>query len=190
MKASDPTTIQPSSTSATGSLESRASEPQRPAPTSIKEAAHEAKRAAGGAINQAKDKASHMVRDQQQSAADHIGRYGTALRDSAESVKDTDPNVAYFANRAAERIERIAEYVRETDVAGLRRDAEDIARRNPALFMGGMFFAGLILGGVVKTATHALREGSSSSGFDEDRLYDEPRGEPLGVAGNPPIGSF
>jgi hypothetical protein len=113
-----------------------------------------------------------MAEEQKQSAAAHIGRYGTALRDSARSVEDEDPNVAYFANRAAERIERIADYIRSTDLTGLRHDAEDLARRHPALFMGGMFIAGIVLGGLVKTSAKAIREGSASS-VDTDESYGD-----------------
>jgi hypothetical protein len=136
----------------------------------------EAKRAAGNAITQAKERAATMAQEQKQSAAERIGRYGSALRDSAHSLEGEDPNVAYFANRAAERIESLADYVRSTDLAGLRCDAEDIARRHPGLFLGGMFLAGLVVGGLVKTSAKALREGDSSS---HERDLDDPYGVAL-----------
>lgn len=125
---------------------------------SVKEIAGQAKRSAGNLLNQAKERASTMAEEQKQSAAQHIGRYGTALRDSAKSVEQEDPNVAYFTNRAAERIEQVADYIRSTDLSSLRRDAEDIARRHPALFMGGMLIAGIVVGGLVKVSASTIRE--------------------------------
>jgi len=107
-----------------------------------------------------------MAEEQKKSAAEHIGRYSTALRDSAKSVEDEDPNIAYYANMAAERIERVAEYVRSRDLEGLQHDAEDVARRHPALFMGGMFLAGIVLGGLVKSSAKVMRDQSRSSSAD------------------------
>ena len=146
-------------------------------PSSVKQVASDAKRSAGNMLNQAKERASSMAQEQKQSAAQHIGRYGSALRDSARSVEQEDPNVAYYANRAAESIERVADYVRSTDLAGLQRDAEDIARRHPALFMGGMLLAGIVVGGLVKASAATAREASLSEGgasFDDIDPLDSP----------------
>jgi hypothetical protein len=131
-------------------------------PSSIKQVASDAKRSAGNMLNQAKERATSMAQEQKQSAAQHIGRYGSALRDSARSVEQEDPNVAYYANRAAESIERIADYVRSTDLAGLQRDAEDIARRRPALFFGGMLLAGVVIGAIVKASVSSAGEAALS----------------------------
>lgn len=175
------TTSTPESLSAPSSFEGKPSDTSRFPSGSVGGMAGDAKRAAGNAITQAKERASNMAQEQKQSAAERIGRYGTALRDSARSVEGEDPNVAYFANRAAERIERVADYVRSTDLTGLRRDAEDIARRHPALFMGGLFVAGLVLGGLVKTSAKALRESGTGLSPDEsesDEAYSAAFGSP------------
>jgi hypothetical protein len=176
--------MKPSNPSSPSTPESLLSQPSsfegRPAETprfntgSVKEMAGDAKRAAGNALTQAKERAASMAQEQKKSAADHIGRYSSALRDSARSVEEEDPNVAYYANMAAERIERIADYVRSTDLAGLQHDAEDIARRHPALFMGGMFLAGIVLGGLVKTSARIMREDNSSSPDPFDPMGDNP----------------
>ncbi len=167
----------PESINSPSSFESGTPDEPRSKSGTVREMTGDAKRAAGNALGQAKERAAHMAQEKKQSAAAHIGRYGTALRDSARSVEGEDPNVAYFANRAAERIEQVADYVRATDLTGLRRDAEDIARRHPALFMGGMFLTGLVLGGLVKTSAKIMREENASSGHRE---IDETYGEPLG----------
>jgi len=82
--------------------------------------------------------------------ADQLGRYGSAVHQSAESFEEQDQNIAYFAHRAADRIEGIAGYIRTRDFAGLKRDAEDVARRHPAAFFGGLFVAGLVIGNLLK----------------------------------------
>lgn len=155
------------------SFEGRPSEAPRFDTGSVKGMATDAKRAANNALTQAKEKAASLAQEQKKSAADHIGRYGTALRDSARSVENEDPNIAYYASMAADRIERVADYVRSTDLDGLRRDAEDIARRHPVLFMGGMLLAGVVLGGLVKTTAKVIRDqgGASSEGDFSSPAY-------------------
>jgi len=162
MKPSNPTS-QPETPSSEDTL---STQNEGSARTSVKGLASDAKRSAGNMLNQAKESASSMAREQKQSAAEHIGRYGTALRDSARSVEQEDPNVAYFANRAAESIEKVADYIRSTDLEGLRRDAEDLARRNPAWFMGGMLVAGLVVGGLLKATAATMREDEISNPGD------------------------
>lgn len=168
MKSTQPSNPASSDPLAAGSssFEGGSSEAPRFDTSSVKGLAGDAKRAAGNALTQAKERASTLASDQKQSAADRINRCSSALRDSARSMENDDPNIAHYANLAAERIERVADYVRSTDFEGLRRDAEDIARRHPALFMGGMFLAGIVLGGLVKTSAKAIREQNSASSFD------------------------
>lgn len=177
-------------------MENRPSESPRFDTGSVKGMADDAKHAANKALSQAKEKASRLAEEQKKSAADHIGRYGTALRDSAKSVENDDPNIAYYANMAADRIERIADYVRSTDLDGLRDDAAVIARRHPVLFMGGMFFTGVILGGLVKSSAKALRDRdneTASGGFSPSYGAGDDLPNPVfdpalltGAAGSPP----
>ncbi len=175
MKSNNPSS--PASVSTPdGSLQTAQTEGVR----SVKEMAGDAKRSASNMIDQAKERASTMAQEQKQSAAQRIGRCGSALRDSARSVEQEDPNIAYFANSAAERIERVADYLRSTDLDGLRHDAEDLARRRPALFMGGMLVAGLIVGSIIKASASAARdEGENiSSASDEAQGDIEPLDSP------------
>lgn len=178
MKSQNPS-VQPSASSdVTKSSTTSAETPVNRTASTVKDMAEQAKRKAGDVLGQAKDRAANMASEQKQSAAEHINRYSSALRDSAKRVEDQDPNIAYYANRAAEGIERVADYVRNTDLEGLQRDAEDFARRRPALFFGGLFVAGLVLGAVVKASAKTLREEGELS-FD-DASADFPRDdEPL-----------
>ena len=177
MKSSNPTeSSTPPESLYTQSFQNQSPDATRSKPSSVKELASDAKRSAGNMINQAKERAASAAEEQKQSAAQHINRYGTALRDSARSVEQEDPNVAYFANQAAERIEKVANYVRSTDLTGMRRDAEDLARRHPALFMGGMLLAGLVVGGLIKASAQSAIEDSEFS--DSDASNEYPTEEP------------
>jgi hypothetical protein len=99
-----------------------------------------------------RDAAEKAVTEKREAAAGRIGGYGSAMHESARALEEKDPNIAHFTHRAADRLEQIADYVRSRDFNGLRADAEGVARRHPAVFLGGMFLAGLILGNVVKAS--------------------------------------
>src|SRR6188768_1461801 len=143
------------------------------ADTVFRNTAEKARRAAAKVATQAKDKVAQVAGEQQGAAADKLGGYSSRLRNTARAVGEEDPNIAYFANRAADRLESVADYVRTTDLARLKQDAAGIARRHPALVMGGLLVAGLILGSVVKASVESLRESERDDGEDFDEPYPD-----------------
>ena len=138
------------------------------------------KSTASEAASRVRDQASGMVDERRTQVADRIGTYGTAVHRSAEALEQDDPNIAWLTHQAADRIDRVADYVRNRDFQQLKHDAEDVARRHPAAFFGGMFVAGLVVGNLLK----ATQRGTSSSHSQyEDESY--PRAENVPVADVP-----
>lgn len=131
--------------------------------------ASKVKAAAADTAVRAKEQAERVVTEKKDTAAERIGGYSSAIHDTARSLEEKDPNIAWFTHRAADRLQNIADYVREHRFSDLRHDAEDLARRHPAAFFGGMFLAGLVLGNVVK----ASQRKAASSEHDP-----EPANEP------------
>ncbi|MEO6002934.1 MAG: hypothetical protein ABIZ04_13220 [Opitutus sp.] len=138
------------------------------------ETASKVKQAASETASKMKQSAEKLVTDHKQSAADRVGAYSSAIHESAKSLEQQDPNIAWLTHRAADRLESVANYVRTRDFRGLRKDAEDLARRHPAAFFGGMCVAGLVLGSVIRAA----RQASSSNG-----------GESMSGSGDNPTGA-
>ena len=71
------------------------------------------------------------------------------------------------ARYTPDRLQHIADYVRDCDFSSLRRDAEDVARRHPLAFYGGMLVAGLLLGNLVKASRRRLEDDRDYSAEDE-----------------------
>lgn len=130
--------------------------------SSIGQTAKEAKAKLGSAATEAaskvKESAEKMVSDKKETVADRVGAYGSAIHDSAKSLEQQDPNIAWLTHRAAEKLEGVANYVRDRDFTGLRDDAADLARRHPTAFFGGMCVAGLVLGSVIRAARSSSQE--------------------------------
>ena len=117
----------------------------------------------------AKDEAERVVTEKKATAANRIGDYSSAIHDSARSLEQKDPNIAWFTHQAADKLQSVADYMRNRDFSNLRQDAEGVARRHPAAFFGGMFVAGLILGNIVKASRRNVDDDSDfNDGTDDD----------------------
>ncbi|MEO6569049.1 MAG: hypothetical protein ABIO94_09840 [Opitutaceae bacterium] len=127
-----------------------------------RETVEQVKNATASTVNRAKEETGKIVSDKRRVAAEKIGGYSSAIHDSAKSLEGKDPNIAWFTHRAADRLQTVADYVRDRDMTDLRHDAEDVARRHPAVFFGGLFVAGLLIGNLLK-ASGGTRENEPGS---------------------------
>lgn len=136
------------------------------------------KTTASETASQAANKAGQLATEKKDEAAARVDSYGNAIHESARSLEEQDPNIAWLTHRAADRLQSLASYVRDRDFQAIRMDAENMARRHPAAFFGGMCVAGFILGSVVKASQRKLNEpstddyegvGAGSSSYDPDR---------------------
>lgn len=133
-----------------------------------RDAASHLKSAATDTVARAREEAQRVASEKKSTAADRIGNYSSAIHESAKSLEEKDPNIAWFTHRAADRLDQVADYVRNRDFTNVRRDAEDIARRHPALFFGGLFVAGLVLGNVLKASRSTRRSYDEETDYTDD----------------------
>lgn len=156
-----------------------------------RETAAKAKPAASETAHRAKAEAERVVRDKKDQTAQRLDSYGNAIHESAKSLERDDPNIAWFTHQAADRIQRVADYVRNRDFDGLRDDAADIARQHPVAFFGGMFLAGLAIGNLLKASDHSTgnvenwdgdeSSGSRSSDNDQNLERSDASGDAAGA---------
>lgn len=107
----------------------------------------------GERVRQAKDQTRAYADERKNQLGERIHHYGSAVRRAADKLRDEqDPNIAHYAESIAERIDEAADYVQSRDPGMIMRDVENIARRRPEIFFGGMFFAGLMLSRFLKAS--------------------------------------
>lgn len=150
---------------------------EKPAETGVKEKLTQQARETAGQIKSAasaaKQRGIEVAAERKDALADRIGRVSATVRDSARSVEAEDPNIAWITDRAADRLQRMADYVRERDFAGVRADAESFARRHPAAVLGGAFVAGLVIANLLKAGRHLERsESEYETDPDEDTMSE------------------
>jgi hypothetical protein len=76
-----------------------------------------------------------------------------AVRHSSERLRENQQEtVAEYVEKAAAQLERFSENLREKDVSELLQDAQRLARRQPALFIGGSFAVGLLAARFLKSS--------------------------------------
>jgi hypothetical protein len=106
-------------------------------------AGHVAERATGIGVQQA-----DRIRMQ---AADGLHQLAGNVRNASSDLSD-QPAIANLATTAADGTERVATFLRETDARQMVGAVEDIARRQPLIFVGGAFLLGIAASRFIKAA--------------------------------------
>jgi hypothetical protein len=127
---------------------------------SAKQAASQAKEAASNVIDQAKDQATSRVDQQRETAASGVQAVAHAFRSMGDDLRNRQggPVADYAAeigHAMGGQVERLANYLRGRDVRQLVSDAEDFARRSPAVFLGSAFVLGLAASRFLKSSRPA-----------------------------------
>lgn len=103
-----------------------------------------AERATGLGLQQA-DKAREQ-------AATGLEQMTESIRRVSMDLEAEQPQIANVVTTAADQAERIADYLRTTDARQIISTVEDVARRQPLLFLGGAFALGLAASRLLKAA--------------------------------------
>lgn len=169
----------------------------------VKSLASDAKDGAKDVAKQARDHVQGLLGQQKDQAADRLGALASALRDAGQKLNQDQGagDVGRYADRAAGQVERLAKYLRRSDLNSLVRDTESFARRRPEVFLGGTLIAGLMLarflkasapgGGTVKNAAGSkvayqpVRTGPRTGGS----YAPPPRPQPAAGAYTSPVSS-
>lgn len=112
---------------------------------------------------QASDRASHLAeraadlglqqadRGREQ-AAHGLEQVVKGIRRVSTDMQVEQPAIANAALSAADQAERVAQYLRQTDARQIIGTVEDVARRQPLIFIGGAFLLGVAASRFIKAA--------------------------------------
>jgi hypothetical protein len=141
-----------------------------------------------GAVDQAKEKAQQLAGEAKQQAgqrletsvdrgktraADALRGVAQTLTQSGRQLREQQQPGGEYVERAAERVQRFSDYLQRTDVHQLVDQVEDVARRQPALFLGGMFALGVIGARFLRSSRRgAASERDGYAGYSRSAGYD------------------
>ena len=101
------------------------------------------KTAAQSAVRNAQETGQSFVKNQTENLAGRFSEYANAVQSMSEKLRGEDDNIlAGPAEKAAESLNRISDYLREKQPAEVLDDLESLARRRPELVFGGLFVLG------------------------------------------------
>ncbi len=108
--------------------------------------------------------AQTAVTSQKDRAVGSLRRISRAVEETADRLnEDGDPTLAEYTRAVSSRIEKAAGFLEHREPAELLADAEGIIRRQAALFIGGMFVAGLIVARVMRSSRDVEQAGATGT---------------------------
>ena len=153
--------------SAGGDVRDQAGEAVGQAQQAASQAADQAQQAAGQVAEQAQQQAKSVLSSQKDRAAEQLGTVAEAVQQTGEQLRQR-PEGAFFAqyaDQAAQRVDQLSSYLRETDVEEIIHETERFARREPALFLGAALALGFLGARFLKSSSQARREMDYSGGY-------------------------
>ncbi|MBA2701025.1 MAG: hypothetical protein H0U58_04895 [Chloroflexi bacterium] len=94
-------------------------------------------------------------------ASETLDQLAVSIRQAGEGMRDEQPQLAGAADRAAEQVQRAGQYLREHEPREVLDTAQDMARRQPLLVVGGGLALGLLLGRLLRSAGPSGQQGGS-----------------------------
>ncbi|MBA3269203.1 MAG: hypothetical protein H0T71_01735 [Acidobacteria bacterium] len=117
----------------------------------------------GGIAQLVRDTTYQRLGDQKERASETLGSLAGAVRGMTQPLRDGgQPAIADYATRAADGIERWSSQLRQQNVQDALREAQRFARREPALFLGLAFGAGLLAARFLKSSNEDAEKSESS----------------------------
>ena len=98
-------------------------------------------------LDAARSAAETILEDQKQRTAERVSGMAEAVRCAAQSLdRSENPTIARYADHAADRIGDFSGLIRERQWSEIVADTEDLARRQPTLFVLGAAAIGFLAG--------------------------------------------
>jgi len=148
-------------------------------------------------LDRGRDEARGLLEGQQRRASEGLTGVADALHSAADRMEERDIGfIARYADTAADQVETWARQVQQRDINDVLADAENYARRNPEIFVGGAFLAGFLVARVAKASSdrRRMRErnrhdemggvGQRGGASDQVRGYGYAGNYPGGIVGD------
>lgn len=108
---------------------------------------------AGDLVDQARDQAKAGLSRGKDQAVGSLSAIAQALRQTGQQFhQQHQEGIAGFADSAASQVEQLSGYFHGRDVDQLAREAEDLARSQPAVFLGSALALGFVAARFLKSS--------------------------------------
>lgn len=124
----------------------------------VQDAKKAVKETANKAAGQAKNKAAGILDEKKSNLATGLNDVAGSIRKVGESLREADDQTSIgkvtsqYGDNLAGMVENFSSYLEDARIKDLTRDVEDLAHRQPALFIGGAFALGLLAARFLKSS--------------------------------------
>jgi hypothetical protein len=130
-----------------------------------------------GMVDRVRQTAAAQLTTQKTRATEALGSVADALRQSSQPLRDNNQaTLADYAGKAADQLEQFSTRVGERDLTELMNDVNGFARRQPALFVGAAFAAGVLAARFLKSSPDGQRRFRSSEAVNYAAAARHPGG--------------
>jgi hypothetical protein len=136
----------------------------------------EAGHRAGALVERARGGGQRFLKGRKLGAASELSHVTAAMRRAADELYDHGSGLAEYVDTSAEYVGLAAQYLQTRELDELVEDAQALARRQPMLFLGGMFVAGLAAARLVKATAPPPPASSSPRPRRPSRSRDQRNG--------------
>ena len=128
-------------------------------------------------MDRVRDGATSQLTTQKGRVTDSLTSLAQAVRESTASLRgNQQPAVAQYVEKAAGQLERLSNHLRDRDVKDLVQDAQQFARRQPGIFIGAAFAAGLLAARFMKSSSNNNQYGRALAERGENMTPQAGRG--------------
>ncbi len=113
--------------------------------STAKDVAQEAQARGGALVEEVGNRASSAARAQKEGLAGRLDDMAQAVHRSGEQLEGHQDWIAGLVERGADELSALANTLRTNDLRSLMSNLENLARRQPALFVGASLAAGFAL---------------------------------------------
>jgi hypothetical protein len=118
-----------------------------------------------GIMARLRDGATARVSQQKETVTTGLGSIAQAARQTTHQLREQQHGaIAEYVEMAADRLEKFSSSLNGKSVNDLMSDVQQFARRQPAVFVGAAFAAGLLAARFLKSSSPG--SGGSSGRFD------------------------
>jgi hypothetical protein len=110
-------------------------------------------------MDRVRQRAGEQLVNQKNRATEGIGTIAHAVRNTTQELREQQHDtIAEYVTSAADQLDRLSDRLRNKDVSELFRDAQNLARRQPVMFVGAAFAVGLLGARFIKSSPGNRRE--------------------------------
>lgn len=132
----------------------------------INEATSVAKEQAKRAASQVTDQAKSTVDTRMSEVAHEVDSVADAVRQTTYEIGGDSQTVARYGERIAEQLDTVSSYLNEKGVEDVLSDLQEFARRQPAVFLGGAFMLGMVVGRFMRSTSNNIHNRDMDTSYD------------------------